>query len=240
MYPEISFIIFGKDVGIDIYRTIKTVSEAMNGLPHIIYEVLVVDDGSEISIDQQKIFSEFSNIKHVLILDKSIGVSGAIFSVINNCRFKNVLPIPGHDMFSKEAIENVAKLVGYGDIVIGCRSNLSTQRPPIKKLASRILRDIYRHLTFYYVGDIHGLIMYKKTDLIKFLKLDGRHANAISVVTPVLANGGLLVQTIAPIKEGHDKRPSRKARDSFPNPRNVLVVIYELRMARNIYLNRIQ
>jgi len=74
-------------------------------------------------------------------------------------------------------------------------------------------------------GDIHGLILYKKNDLEKYLTFDKQHTNAIRVVTPILSEGGLSVQTIAPINNGHDKRPSRKLWHSFPAPVNVLAVM---------------
>jgi glycosyltransferase involved in cell wall biosynthesis len=199
-------------------------------------EIVVVDDGSHDKPIEEKILEQINVVK-VVFLVKSLGVSGAILSALPFCKSDYILPIPGHNMFAENAIANVLALLGQGELVIGCRNNLASERPPIKKLASRVLRDIYRHLTFYYVGDIHGLILYRKSDLIEYLKPDGRHANAISVVTPVLARGGKLVQTVAPINQGHDERVSRKPIDSIPHPRNVIHVLNALRIARNVYKN---
>jgi glycosyltransferase involved in cell wall biosynthesis len=230
----VSIIVFQKDVGIDLFNTVEAINIACESSELESIEVIVVDDGSNFPPSEVKL-REFSRISDVVYLEKSLGVSGAILSGLSKSKFSHVLPIPGHNMFAPEAIENVIKLSGFGDIVIGCRNNLSRERPPVKRAASRVLRDIYRHLTFYYVGDIHGLILYRDFHLKSFLRIDGGHSNAISVVTPVLANGGRLVQTVAPIQHGHDRRASRNWRHSVPSFKNTLLVIGSLKNARRIY-----
>ena len=236
MRSSVSIIVFERNVGQDLFRTIATILRASESLPGLEFEIIVVDDGSDEKPAREKILKE-KNVLNFISLENSLGVSGAILSALPHCNSDFILPIPGHNMFAEEAIINVLDLMGRGDLVIGCRNNLASERPPIKKLASRILRDIYRHLTFYYVGDIHGLILYQKADLENYLELDGRHANAISVVTPVLARGGKLLQTVAPINHGHDDRISRRPIDSIPHPRNVKHVLTALRDARAIYKN---
>jgi glycosyltransferase involved in cell wall biosynthesis len=234
MNKKISVIIFERNVGSDLIRTINTVNNAAQRLSDLSYEIIVVDDGSS----KKPIASDIKNlpyVSHLIFLNDTVGISGAILEAVKVCKYENVLPVPGHNMYAEEAIVNVSKLVDQGEIVIGCRNNLAIERPPVKKLASRILRDVYRHLTFYYVGDIHGLILFKKQDLIDYLRPDGRHTNAISVVTPVLAKGGRLIQTVAPINLGHDERPSRRAIDSIPHPRNVFYVLGALKIARKTY-----
>lgn len=237
MNKGISFLIFAKDVGPDIFGTVNSVIEAAENV-NVDYEIVIVDDGSSVPIGIESIKGNAVEKTDLLRIDNSVGVSGAIVNGLSLCTFDYTLPIPGHDMFSQQAIENVISLVGQGRLVIGCRNNLASERPFIKKLASRVLRDTYRHLTFYFVGDIHGLILYRRDDLEKHLSLNDRHANAIKVVTPILIEGGLLLQTIAPIKFGHDKRPSRKLKHSFPEPRNVFAVINALYWARKSYKKR--
>lgn len=230
----LSIIVFEKDVGIDLINTIETINIACESMEIDSIEIVVVDDGSKFPPDEAKL-KKLSRVSEVIYLKRSVGVSGAILSGLTKCNFSYVLPIPGHNMFAHDAIVNVVKLGGFGDIVIGCRNNLSRERPPVKRFASRVLRDIYRHLTFYYVGDIHGLILYRDFQLRNFLSTEGGHSNAISVVTPVLANGGRLVQTVAPIQQGHDRRASRNWRHSIPSIRNTLLVIRSLKKARKIY-----
>jgi glycosyltransferase involved in cell wall biosynthesis len=231
---EISIVIFERNVGSDLIRTVDTIHRATQSVDGLIYEIIIVDDGSTVKPIISKLIDK-PNVSEIIYLKKTIGISGAILEALNRCKYENILPVPGHNMYAEEAIFNVMKLVNEGDVVIGCRNNLARERPPIKKLASRVLRDLYRHLTFYYVGDIHGLILYRKNDLNEHLNMEGRHTNAISVVTPVLAKGGRLIQTVAPINHGHDDRPSRRAIDSIPHPRNVIHVLSALVRARKIY-----
>ena len=239
MNHNLSIIIFGKNTGNDVLCTIASVEAACSSILEN-YELIVVDDGSQTPLDEATYRSISKKISRIIYIPKSIGISGAILRAAESCKFNNVLPIPGHDMFSKQAILNVISLMGQGRLIIGCRNNLSEERPLVKKIASRILRDLYRHLTFYFVGDIHGLILYQKEDLLRFLIENGRHSNAIRVVTPILAEGGLLIQTMAPINKGHDNRSSRRLSDSFPSLRNVLVTINALVWSRRLYSNEIK
>lgn len=237
MDQGITFIVFAKDVGQDLMRTLDAAAKAALNL-YIDYEIIVVDDGSKDTIHIEDHNIRKFNIVQLLRNDRSIGISGSILKGIAFCNFEDVLPVPGHNMYSICAIENVIRLMGQGSLVIGCRNNLALERPIIKKFASRILRDTYRHLTFYFVGDIHGLILYKRKDLERHLSLDGRHTNAIKVVTSVLVEGGLLIQTMAPINSGHDKRSSRRIKHSFPSPVNVFSVVKALRWARKKYKSK--
>ena len=238
MNKGISFLIFAKDVGTDIFGTVNSVIEAAENV-NVNYEIVIVDDGSSVPIGIESIKGNAAEKTHLLRIENSVGISGAIVKGLPFCSFEHVLPVPGHNMFSNQAIENVISLAGQGRLVIGCRNNLAAERPLIKKLASRVLRDTYRHLTFYFVGDIHGLILYRRDDLERFLSPSGRHTNAIRVVTPIVVEGGLLLQTIAPITNGHDKRPSRKLRHAFPAPENVVAVIKALFWARRYYKKRV-
>ena len=95
------------------------------------------------------------------------------------------------------------------------------------------MRDIYRHFTFFYVGDIHGLIMYKRSDLLRYLKEDDGHSNAIVVVTNVLASGGLLIQTNSPIKLGHKNARNINFKNRFVAPQNVIKVLVSFYKTRN-------
>lgn len=131
-------------------------------------------------------------------------------------------------MYDFRAIMNVLELIGTAPIVLGCRSNLSLERPLVKRVASRVMRDLYRHFFYYYVGDVHGLICYKKTDVQKYLQENDRHGQNIKLITHILSNGGLIVQTLAPIKTGHKNARNNNFRNRFPDPKNTIKVLLML------------
>lgn len=232
---SIAFIVFFRDVGADLQETINSISLATEQFKTSRFELIIVDDGSQIESLHNVTNSRFFQVQHVRH-PVSLGISEAINSGLKLSSSTWVLPIPGHAMYGNAALENIINLCGKGDIVLGCRTNLARSRPPVKRLASRILRDLYRHLTFYYIGDIHGLFLARKTDFERYLQSAKGHGNAIAVITNVVANGGLLVQTAAPVQEGHNSRSSKKKSDNLPSARAIRTSVSALWEARRTYL----
>jgi len=229
---HVSFIVFGKDVGSGFDDTVSEILNAVKLIENITFQIIIVDDGSrEFAFNESK----YRGVSLAIIrLPKSVGISGAILAGTQLSKYENVFPIPGHNMYDSISISNVLNLLGKGRIIMGCRTNLMAERPFFKKIASRVMRDIYRHFTFFYVGDIHGLIMYKRSDLLSYLKEDDGHSNAIVVVTNVLASGGLLIQTNSPIKSGHKNARNMSFKNRFVAPRNVIKVLVSFYKIRNI------
>jgi len=231
---SIAFIVFFRDVGADLQETLDCISLASEPFKTSRFELVIVDDGSKIKSPYQVAGSRLLKVQYVRH-PKSLGISEAIKTGLSLSSSNWILPIPGHAMFGKVAIENIINLCGKGDIILGCRTNLARSRPPIKKLASRILRDLYRHLTFYYIGDIHGLFLARKSDFERYLRNAKGHGNAITVITNVVANGGLLIQTAAPVQEGHNSRSSKRVSDNLPSFRAISTSVYALWKARRTY-----
>lgn len=229
---RVSIIVFYKNVGMDLKGTVNEILAALKESELTDYQVILVDDGSnDTFIDNFEVPKEkFVQVK----LKKSVGIAGAILEGTQHALFEDILIIPGHNMYDSKAISNVLGLVGLGRVILGSRDNLQKERPYFKRLASRIMRDIYRHLFYYYVGDIHGLAIYKKADIQRFLRPTDGHAQGIIVVTSVLNEGGLLVQTLAPIKLGHKIARSRKLSNNFPNAKQVYKIIRKLIFLRKI------
>lgn len=231
---SIAFVVFFRDVGNDLQETLDCISFACNSFDNLTFELVIVDDGSKDECTYQvdkAIFSRVQAVRH----PKSLGITSAIGTGVGLASSHWVLPIPGHAMFGATAIKNILKLCGQGDVIIGCRTNLAQSRPPLKRLASRILRDAYRHLTFYYIGDIHGLFLARKQDFDNFLSGARGHGGAILVITNVVASGGLLIQTAAPVQEGHNSRVSKRFRHNFPSIKAVMTAVSAILQARKIY-----
>ena len=219
----VTFVLFCKDVGLGAENTVYEILTALENHPSLQSQIVVVDDGSHVwQFDKQK----FKNPNiDVVRLDKSKGISGAILEGAQIAKHDNLFPIPGHDMYNATAISNVLNLLNSADIILGCRSNLAAERPLLKRIASRVMRDLYRHFFFYYVGDVHGLISYRKRDVIKYLKNSDKHGQNIRIITNVISQGGLVVQTVAPIKSGHKLKRNVNFKNRYPNPQSTLHVI---------------
>ena len=228
---QVSFVLFCKDVGTGAENTVREILKATSRLPQIVFEVIVVDDGSKsFNFDLEN----FDVAIKVVRLKKSKGISGAILEGTTHARYENLFPIPGHDMYDSNAIFNVLKLLGSAPIILGCRSNLNLERPFLKRIASRVMRDMYRHFFYYFVGDVHGLICYQKTDIEDYLEDFDGHGQNIRLITNVIANGGLIVQTIAPIKVGHKTGRNVNFRNRYPDPKNTLKVLLLLTKLKSL------
>lgn len=223
---SITFLVFGKNNDQLFLSTLQEISDACMELKDIQYEIILVDDGSSNKEYQRKIQS-FEGVK-VLNIGKSLGIAGAVLSGTRLANFEYVLPIPGHDMFSATAIKNVIDLTGKGRLIIGCRDNLSNERPFLKKLASRVLLMLYRAKFIHYIGDVHGLILFEKNDILNYLNQSDGHGHAIKIISNVVKEDGLIVQTIAPIKKGHKNLRSKNFRNNIPSLKNTLTVIRAL------------
>ena len=235
---SIAFIVFYRDVGTDLQETINNISYASQQFENHRFELVIVNDGSRIESLYKITDFTFEKVQYVSH-PASLGITAAIQTGLDLSSSTWILPIPGHAMFGEVAIKNLIDLCGKGDIILGCRTNLAGSRPPIKRLASRILRDFYRHLTFYYIGDIHGLFLARRSDFMRYLPSAKGHGNAIAVVTNVVASGGLLIQTAAPVQEGHDYRSSKKFSDNLPSIHAITTSLSALRKARKIYRKNI-
>jgi glycosyltransferase involved in cell wall biosynthesis len=230
----ISIIIYARDREFDVKDTYFEVLKACEISQVKNYEIILVDDGSSDCVSEAIIFQKNKSIIKIVRLNNSIGISGAILEGLKYCNFDNILPIPGHNLFSTEAIINVCSHAEKGRIVIGNRNNYAMNRPLFKIFASSFLSLIYKKFFFSDVDDIHGLILFMKQDLDKFGDFKARHGMSVLVVTHVLVEGGLLIKTIAPINSNHKNRIDRKFADSFPHLKSILSVIVALKKAYRI------
>ena len=134
---KISIIVFFKDTDKDLLLTLDTIKNALDGMHGYLYEIVIVDDGSSNSVSEVRIFQRNKFIIKIVRLDNSIGISGAILEGLKYCNFDNILPIPGHNLFSTKAIINVCSFAEKGRIVIGNRNNYVMNRPLFKIFASK-------------------------------------------------------------------------------------------------------
>lgn len=214
--PGISLIIFQRNAGVDIENTLRTVENAISKFPSYSYELILVDDGSTI-FNPPLIHSDLISETKLIINPKSLGISGAIHVGAKSATKSRLIPIPGSNMYTSEALCNLIELEPFGDLILGCRNNLSDTRPIIKRLASKILRDLMRSLTFPFVGDVHGIGLYWTSDVRKFMPPKGKHGGDLCLITNILINDGKLLQTLAPLQAEHNNRDSKILSDNWPS-----------------------
>ncbi len=233
----ISFIVFYKDTKLDLDSTLLTIANTCQAMKFNNFEIITVDDGSTPAYKFLGHLPGNPELKHITH-KKSTGIASAIYSGLKIAKFAYSLPTPGHDMFSEKSFANIIKLVGMADLILACRTNLSSTRPLMKKFASRILRDWYRHLCYYYIGDIHGLFLVRSDDFLKYINPKMGHSAFILVITQIIKDGGQLIQTTAQVKDNHNRRPSKKLREAIPSVKSIIKVIISLRQARKIVRSR--
>jgi len=229
----ITFLVFGKNNGSLFLNTLNEIFLLSKNLKSDSFEIILVDDGSQDKQYQKRIKTKKIQI---INLKDSVGIAGAILEGVKKSKFDNVLPIPGHDLFSSRGIANVIDLCGKGRLIIGNRNNLSEERPIIKRMASRISLRLFQNLISNSLGDIHGLILYKKKDLLQYVRYRDGHAISVRVLSRVLVEKGLIIQTYAPIKKNHKKHKAKK----YPSIKSVFEVFLVLfKEAKNARDNKI-
>lgn len=227
----VSIVVFQKDAGEDLIRTLELLSEITTGKNSI--ELIVVDDASDNppSLQSLKVFTS-----KVLYLDENIGISGAIAAGANMAIFDYLLAVPGTNMYTASAYNNVLNMYSAGyRIVLGHRTNLYPERPIAKFVASKLLLYAFRVATLKFrIQDIHGLNLFKTADLIRFLPTDGRHGGQMQLLAKVLIHKPSLIQVPTTLMSGHKHRQSATSKDSRPS---INAVLKALKGISNVFIS---
>jgi hypothetical protein len=231
----VDFIIFHRNAFTDVEDTIINCINVCEELNMTQYQILVIDDrSSPVFIPSEYMTTEKSHRIRFILNEGTPGISGAIHYGLKFTKFDSVFPIPGHNMYSVEAIRNVLKLRETGDLVLGARTNRREARPLAKRLASNLVRAIYRVSAYYYVADFHGLLICKRYIFERFMTSNLSYGHQIIVLTSAIKAGCSLVQTIAPLNLEHNKRSSKKISESFPSPAGIWGILMAMIIARKI------
>lgn len=227
---KISIILYARNREQDIELTFNSIQEAINENPQFEYEIIFVNDQStdETLVKMQ----QFASV--VITTKGQHGINNAIFSGLDESRGDIFFPIPGHDMFKKDAISKVISNCSNKKITIGFRSNLRQARPIVKFISSRLLLLIYRIITGNEVKDIHGLVAYPTKLLRDTDRTKIGHGFHMIPITLALSQGYELNQISIKMNELHTKRSGMKKRDYFPAFSAILDVIGQIKYANKL------
>lgn len=213
---ELTFLIFGRNCGVDFQKTIDTVEQVVSKYPNIKFQLVIVDDGSD--DHSQKSINEviFSSV-HNISLPRSLGISGAINAGLPYVKFERMIWLPASNMYGVTAISNLIDFSKGADLVIGFRSNLTTARPFVKLISSLLVRGFMHLFTFHFISDFKGCNLYRTRDVKTFLSPTGSHGGDLVLLTQILLRTTKIVQVPTPINELHNHRQSKKVSDNWPS-----------------------
>jgi hypothetical protein len=223
----VSIIIFEKDAGIDLGKTLESLNSTLKEFSNLKYELITVDDGSFKKPNESEIAQLNSKF---IALEANIGISGAIKIGTREAKYSMTLPVPGTNMYSPEAYRNIFRNINsHYDFILGYRSNLRKERPLAKFLASKLLLYVFQISTSHYnIKDIHGLNCFNTNDILRYLPDSGKHGGQLMLLSRVMSRKINFIEVSAPILEGHKNRASASKKDSFPRIHSIFDVLYNL------------
>lgn len=217
---KLTFLVFGRNCGIDFQKTIDTVEQVVQLYPNIKFQLVIVDDGS--NDNPQKIVNEklFFSVDQIF-LPLSLGINGAINAGVAYVKFERMIWLPASNMYGVTAICNLIDNSKNVDLVIGFRSNLTTARPFVKLISSLMVRGIMQLFTFHFISDFKGCNLYHTKDVREWLSPTGLHGGDLVLLTQILLRTTRIVQVPTPINELHNHRQSKKISDNWPSRKAV-------------------
>jgi glycosyltransferase involved in cell wall biosynthesis len=142
-----------------IRQTLIVVTEAAKRLLDD-YEIIVVDDGSTDGTGD--IAEQFAR-QHPKVRVKrqtvNRGVGAAYFYGLSEARFPFLSLVPGDNVFTAAAVENVFAAVGSAPLVISYRNNMAVRRP-LRRVLSILCTLLMRVITGQSVRDAHSMYVF--------------------------------------------------------------------------------
>ena len=249
----ISFIVFARNAGIDFFATLDTIQVSLSkvNLRREDYEIICVDDGSVFPPTSDEIFSSHFVNKHISITP-GLGISGAIFEGALEATGKYVIPVPGSNMFAPSGIQKLLSTFldghqkGY-EAFLGFRENSNTARPVVKFYSSKLLLFTFKFVTgFFEIRDIHGLNIFKRDNVLRFLPRNGKHGGQLQLLASCLKDNMAYLQVPVLLLPGHKSRISATWRNSFPSLpalftafKGILKIVYIFRSRKSKCIIRV-
>jgi glycosyltransferase involved in cell wall biosynthesis len=227
----ISFIVMTRNNELDIFDTFKSIESALDSANNKNYQIVFVNNNSQDKtasiIDQ--IVAGSHNFDIANVFEQKIGISYAISAGLKKVTREMVVPIPGHNLWSKESITRlVNNSIDDRTIVMCTRANKLGNRPILKYLTSQIFIKITNRLFQTNYDDINGLIAFPTIFLKNVFQPDLGHAHAL-VPLLMATNQKFPIKVIqGEVNYRHSSREGQKLKDYFPKFSHVFSVIKAL------------
>jgi dolichol-phosphate mannosyltransferase len=142
-----------------IEKTLVTVCDVASKLLDD-YEVIMVDDGSSDSTGDiaERFVAAHSKVR-VKRQPSNQGVGAAYLYGLREARFPYLSLVPGDNVFTREAIENVFSVVGNAPLVISYRDNM-TVRTRFRHGLSVICTTMMRLISGRSIRDAHSMYVF--------------------------------------------------------------------------------
>jgi glycosyltransferase involved in cell wall biosynthesis len=186
-------------------------------------EVILIDDGSLVPLEES-IPLEMREHIQIFRNETNRGIGDALLIGCQKAKYNSVLFLPGHDFYSSDAIKLALQLVGKAPVVIGYRTNM-WERPPIKRFASLVFRNLLKMRTNRFILDPHGLPIYPKQKVLDSLPVGSRHALHIYVLRSISREKLGIIQFPAAINSEYEETLLSGPASYLTYGRNIMSVL---------------
>jgi dolichol-phosphate mannosyltransferase len=166
------------------------------------YEVIVVDDGST---DGTGAIAEGFAAAHRKILVQrqpmNRGVGAAYWHGLNLARFPYLTLVPGDNVFTRTAVENVFGAVGLAPLVVSYRDNMHV-RAPLRRTLSVVCTFLMRLITGRNIRDAHSMYVFP-VELARTIPVHAGYGYHIETLGRLLC----LVSTYTQVPSSINPRP---------------------------------
>lgn len=236
-HKNIAFLVFFRENETLAWKTISEIAYQMRN-SIIDFEIVVVRDGATNEPQLEKLI-ELNNINcKILQVQQSKGVSKAISYGLEVIDAKYVALIPGHNLFRLDNLDKIVESIFFYDFVLCFRMNLFERRPIPKAIGSKMLLIFIKFIFYPYLNgirDIHGLNIFLKQDLERYIVSSRGHGNNISIIPSLLYNKSRYTQIPIEINQLFSDVNSKFF--IFPKISNIAEVIYTALKVRKSFKN---
>ncbi len=182
----LSILVFAFNEEKRILSTLKLINSNIKKAK-IKYEIIVISDGS--TDKTIKIINKYKkNNKQIKVLDfkKNQGITRSLKVGIKKAKFEKLTWFPGDDSFLSKNLKKFFELSKKKDLVNGFRDNKFIFNN-LRKILTTINQFIQSLLFSQIIKDVHGLFIFKTSDLRKLKFYCSRYSIMVEILPTLLS-----------------------------------------------------